>query len=110
MYVLVFFLFLIVPAVLGVAEVLHCLKIAMLSSKENSFEFNCIFLEEENAVIHLKAFCEERNWNGIKNGKEYFAIYNELSQEVLNECDLIAEKNDIEFLNSKEFFEKIKDY
>ena len=109
MYLFVFFLFLIIPAVLGVAEILHFLKLAMLSSGDNEYKFSCIFLEEENAIIKLKAFCEESNWNGIKRGKEFYAIYNELSENVLNECALIANKYDIEFLSVEEFYQKVKE-
>ena len=110
MYVILFFLFLIVPAVLGVAEILHLLKLAIISSNENRYTFTCIFLEEENAIMDLKSFCEEHNWNGMKIGKEFFAIYNELSPNVLNECRLIAAKNDNEFLNSEGFYNKIKNF
>lgn len=110
MYLILFFLFLIVPAVLGVAEILHLLKLAILSSKDNSYTFTCIFLEEENAIINLKTFCEEHNWNGMKIGNEFIAIYKELSLNVLDECRVIAAKNDIEFLKLDEFYKKIKEF
>ncbi len=110
MYILVFFLFLILPAVLGVAEILHFIKIAMLSSGDKGYKFNCIFLEEEDAVLKLKVFCEESNWNGIKSGREFYAVYRELSENVLNECRLIASKYDIEFLSLEDFCQIINEF
>ena len=109
MYVFVFFLFLILPAVLGVAEILHFLKLAMLSSDDKGYKFNCIFLDEDDAILKLKVFCEESNWNGKRSCREYFAIYKELSENVLNECGLIASKYDIELLSFEDFYQIIKE-
>lgn len=110
MYLFLFFLFLVIPAVLGVAEILHYLKLTMLSYREDGHKLSCIILDDENAVIQLKAFCEESNWNGIKSGKECFAIYKNLSENIFNECKTIANKNDIEFLSLEEFYNEIKDF
>ena len=110
MYVLVFFLFLILPAVLGVAEILHFIKLAMLSSGDKGYKFNCIFLEEEDAVLKLKVFCEECNWNGTKSGREYYAIYRELSKNVLDECKKIASEYDIGILSLEDFYQIINEF
>lgn len=109
MYIFFFFVFLVIPAIIGVAEMLHSLKMAMLLPKDDCRNFSCVFLQEENAVIQLKLFSEEVKWSGSKKTKENFAVYEKLSPKVLEECILLANENDFRIVDLEEFNRIIKE-
>lgn len=105
-----FILFLILPAVLGMAEILHLLKSFLLGCTVKGRRYSIVFLENEDAVTTLRTFCEEKNWYGRHADDKLFAVYKELSQEVLVDCREIAEKNDIIFLSADSLGGNIEEF
>ncbi len=105
-----FIIILIVPAVLGMAEILHLFKVYLLGYTRKGKKHSIVFLDNEDAVITLRAFCEEKNWYGKPVNNRFFAVYKGLSEEVFAECREIAEKNDIILLNIDDLTDYIKEF
>lgn len=106
---LIFIIFLIIPAVLGLAEILHYLKLLILSPESRSDRFCLSVLNEENAVLELRAFCEDNNWSKNPARYRFVAVYSELSADALDECKIIAEKNGVTLLKSSELNKFLKE-
>ena len=106
----VFILILIVPAVLGLAELLYLAKRLILAPMGKSKRCYAIFIEEKDAVLSLRAFCEENNWYGNFKKYSFFAVYDSLSEEIFKECELLAEQNNVTLIQVKDFSNKIKEF
>lgn len=106
---LIFIIFLIIPAVLGLAEILHYLKLLIISPESPSDRFCVSVLSEGNGSLELRAFCEENNWSRKPVRYRLVAVYSELSAETLDECKIIAEKNGVTLLRASQLNDFIKE-
>ena len=98
-------LFLIIPAVLGMAEILHFAKMLILSPYIKGDRYSLIVLENEDALFQLKNFFEENNWYGAKKLGKTIVVCKDLSSENYEECRQLAEANGAMLLD----YEKLKD-
>lgn len=102
---IIMILFLIIPAVLGMAEILHFVKMLILSPYIKCNRYSLIVLENEDALFQLKNFLEENNWYGSKKLGKTIVVCKDLSSENFEECKHLAETNGAKLLD----YEKLKD-
>lgn len=92
---LLFFIFLI-PAVLGVAEILHAIKLTLLSGKKQSFGVLVISPEKESFCEQLLSAAEKFKWNGRRYAERIIVLDVLEDENIRNECISLAGKLGIE--------------
>ena len=90
---IIIILFLIIPAVLGMSEILHVMKMLILSPHTECNKYSLIVLENEDALFLLKKFFEENNWNGSKKNGKAIVVFKNLTGNIYEECKAVALNN-----------------
>lgn len=93
-----------VPAMLGMAEMLHLLKVYIISPEKKMKKYLIVFLKDENSVRQLLCLLEEYNWIGKKYAERIIAVNMGLKEEdykkALNTANkgnmILCEYNEIE--------------
>lgn len=98
------FVFLI-PAMLGVAEILHKLKIIILAPKRADVSYNVIFLNNSEPVEQLSNAIYQSNWHGREYYGVLVAVNDFLNEENFVLCKELAQKNGVVFCSLKELYD-----
>jgi hypothetical protein len=95
MELIIYILFLFL-AVLGLADLIHCLRIAMLDIRGEDSKVVCCILKGKCADLKLRFVIEQYNWFGRKYADKIIAI-SYLDNEVTAErCRLLANRYNVE--------------
>lgn len=105
---IVFLSLFLIPAVLGLAEILHNLKCILLKPKKDIISYKIIVLTDDNPANQLLYAAEKFLWNGCDNGLNLIAVYNNLSFENFIECEKIAKRYDISFCWADELVNQLE--
>ena len=98
----IFFIVFIIPAILGVAELIHLLRVYIICPKINSTSYLIIFLGESSPCKQLAFAAEELSWRGKKYAQNIIAVDCGLNAEEYQICYSFCEKNNFIFCNTKE--------
>lgn len=99
--IILLFIFLI-PAMLGLAELLHILKLFILKPQKPIISYKVIFLTNDSAVQQLQYILEQYMWIGKNNNFNLVVVNSLLSEENYDECKLIANKHNLTFCSVEE--------
>jgi len=94
-------LFFLIPAMLGIAEILHIIKLYILFPK-SAESYVIIYLKNENASGQLMYALEQYFWFGKKYAKNIIAVNSGLSSDNYEICKSIALKHNIIFCSEEE--------
>lgn len=101
---LILFLIFLIPAMLGLAEIIHIFKTRIRYS-EASNSYMLVYLCGENPVEKLNYALEQYFWLGRRYVGNIIAVATDLSEENYNTCRNIALKHEIIFCNENELAE-----
>ena len=104
---ILFFIFLI-PAVLGVAEILHAVKLAVLSGKKHSSGVLVIVPDSELFYEQLMSAAEIFKWHGKRYAERIIVLDVLENGKSRDECILLAEKLGIEVCKTLDLPKKFK--
>lgn len=94
--------------IIGVSDLIHSFRLKLFKTSDiNQNTFIC-FLYDNSAELNLRYAIEQRNWYGQSFAGKIIAINNIDSINVLNECQKIAQNNDVSILTPDEFSCMIK--
>lgn len=96
----------VVLAILGLCELLHTIHLATFFKKREVRLLSVIFLKPEQSVSQLMFATEQQRWLGSDFAEYIVGITDDLSEEELNNCKLLASKNAI-ILCSKEMLSRV---
>ena len=96
---IVFGIVLIFPAMLGLAEMLHTLKMHLLSSPKRCERVLVVYPDDENFPRQIMKTAEERKWQGEKFAQRVLVSIKNISEENAEEVLSLAEKYGFEILN-----------
>lgn len=96
---IVFGIVLIFPAMLGLAEMLHTLKMHLLSSPKRCERVLVVYPDDENFPRQIMKTAEERKWQGEKFAQRVLVSIKNISEENAEEVMSLAEKYGFEILN-----------
>ena len=105
MFELLLILFLI-PAMLGLAEILHILKLYILKPEKPIISYKVVILTNTSPLEHMKYVIEQYLWQKEKNSAKLIFINSLLSEDNFNNCKALAESYDLGFCSREE----INDY
>lgn len=94
-----------IPAMLGLAELLHSLKLYILAPKNKAISYTVICLTGYSPQQQLRFAIEKYSWMGEKS---IIAVNTFVPEEDFEECREIAEKNNIIFCSADELTDAIK--
>ncbi len=92
---IIFKLLVLVPAVLGVSEIIHLIKMAINSPSKKPKNYWVVMLEEGSAEQQLKYAILKHTWQNSEY-KNLVVITNNVSGEELDVCKELAQKYGIE--------------
>ena len=99
---IILFLVFLIPAMLGLSEIIHIFKTCLLYPK-NTDSYVLIYLSDENPALKLNFVLEQYYWLGKRYVGSIIAVASDLSEENYDVCRAIAEKHGIIFCNENEF-------
>ena len=94
-------LFFLIPAMLGLSEIFHILKLYILFPKRIT-SYVIVYLNNENASGQLQYALEQYFWLGKKYARNIIAVSNNLDKESSEVCKKIAFKHGLIFCGSEE--------
>ncbi len=97
MKLLLFFLILIF-SLFGFCEALHLLKLFIIFPKRKMNSSLVIILSEETAINQITFAGEQLKWLGTKFADRVLAVSEDLNEETVKECKMLAEKYGIKFV------------
>lgn len=97
MWLLLFFVFLVL-FIFGLCEFLHFLHLKLIFPKRDMRSTLVIMLNEQNALKQIIFAGEQLRWLGDKYADRVIAVSEDLSEDTLNECILLAEKYHLKFV------------
>ena len=95
---IVFGIVLIFPAMLGLAEILHTLKMHLLSSPKRCERVLVVYPDDENFPRQIMKTAEERKWQGEKFAQRVLVSIKNISQENSQDVKDLALKYGFEIL------------
>jgi len=96
-----------IPAMLGLSELLHILKIRILSPKKPVISYNVIILNNDKPHQQLQHAIYQYLWHGRELGGVILAVNSFLNEENFSCCKELAEKNNIIFCSLDELYNLI---
>ncbi len=94
-----------VPTMLGLAEIIHWLKLLILSPKKKVPSYVVLYLTESSPREQISFAAEKYSYYGDRN---IIAVNTFVREEDFEECKAIADKNDIIFCSANELLENLK--
>ena len=91
------------PLMLGIADILHNLKLFLLGGKVKSQKTVIFLLDDEFPQRELALIAEQKRWQGKAFADKVYVIYTKLSKNEILECENIARKNNIFLYSLKDF-------
>ena len=92
MFEVIFCFLMLVPTMLGIAELIHMLKSSIINKKGKIFSYIVVVLENETAVSQLLYQIEKYKWQGNRYAQNIVAINSYLDEENEKLCGEIAKK------------------
>lgn len=102
--IFLFVLFLI-PAMLGIAEILHIIKLFILKPQKSIISYKIVILTNDMPFEHMKYVIEKYIWQHSKNSAKLIFVYSLLDEENFNECKMLAEQFGLGFYSKEEIVE-----
>ena len=102
---IILILMLLFPSMLGLAEILHFIKVYILLSKVKPQKTVLVYLKGKKSVEQLEYVIEEYHWYGEQYAKKIAAIDYGIPDDLIEECKEIAKRNNVLFY-SKEFLKE----
>ena len=99
---LIFFIVFTIPAICGVSELIHILRVKFISPKAFAPKYLLIYLGDNSPYEQLVASADELFWYGKKYAQNIIAVDCGIKQEEYYNCREFCEKNNFIFCNSKE--------
>ena len=101
-FLLVLFL---IPAMLGLAEILHILKLHILKPQKPMISYKVIILTDDTAVENMRYAIEQYLWQPGNNNGNLVFVNSLLNKENFTVCKELAERYSIGFYSKKELEE-----
>lgn len=101
MAVRIFFYLLLIPAMLGLSEIIHYLKIYITKPKGNVRKYMIVYLKGSDCALKLKSVLEEYFWYGKRYCERILVLDGGI--EDVSECESIARRNKVVILKEKVF-------
>lgn len=95
-----------IPAMLGLAEILHILKLYILKPQNPIISYKMIILTDSSPVEHMKYVIEQYLWQSKKNNSSLIFVNSLLCEENFKACKNLAEHYGFSFYSKEE----IKEY
>lgn len=108
MFEFVLILILLIPVILGLAELLHIFKLSVLRPKKPIVAYKMIFLTDDSCVEQLLYAKEQFLWQGKSQYLNLVIINSNLSKQNFDDCAEIAEKFGFIFCSADELQNYIK--
>lgn len=86
---------------LGLAELIHALRLLCIAPKKRALTYMVIYLNDDCAEQQLAHFLEQRAWLGSRYADFTIAIDSDLSEKNKQACHRLAENSDIIFCGSE---------
>ena len=102
---IIFFALFTIPALLGVAELIHLIKVYIISPKNTAVKYLLIFLGKNSPYEQLTTVAEEFFWRGKKYAQNIIAVNLDISDEDYIYCRSFCDKNNFIFCNVDEISE-----
>ena len=83
------------PSMLGLAEIIHMIKLYILLPKVKPQKAVIVYLNGEKSVEQLQFVIQEYLWYGEKYAKKIAAVDKGIPEDLVDKCVDIAVKNDI---------------
>ena len=99
---LIFFLVFLIPALLGVSEIIHLVRMSLFSLNGINSPYVVVWLKDDTAENQILSVCEQYSWSGKKYAQNIIAINSTLSDDKFEICKQMAEKNNIYFCTAEE--------
>lgn len=85
------------PSMLGLAEIIHMIKLYILLPKVKPQKAVIVYLNGEKSVEQLQFVIQEYLWYGEKYAKKIAAVDKGIPEDLVDKCIDIAVRNDIIF-------------
>ncbi len=99
---LIFFIIFTIPAIYGVAELIHLIRSHFIAPKTLAPKYLIICLGENSPYEQLAIIAEELFWQGKKYAQNIIAVDCGISRDEYLNCREFCDKNNFIFCNSKE--------
>lgn len=101
MAVRIFFYLLLIPAMLGLSEIIHYLKVYIMKPKGNIKKYMIVYLKGTDCAFKLKSVLEEYFWYGKRYCEGILVLDGGI--EDIFECESMAQRNKVVILKEKVF-------
>ena len=101
----VFILFFAIPAILGLAEILHTARLWILSGKDKGEKMLILGPENENFHNQILKTYEEARWQGEKLAKKIIVVDSCLSEENKKECEKLVQRLGLTMFSRSQLFD-----
>lgn len=88
--------------ILGFAEVLHNIKLLILSPKHKTLEYALVILSSDTPQLQIKYIAEKCRWQGEKYAKGVFAVNSFVNKDDFEVCKRLSDKYNINFCSAEE--------
>ena len=85
----------VILCILGLAEVIHAIKLYIFSPKKKALTYQVIYLSSQDAENQLRYIGEKYRWQGRRFADNVIAVNNAVNIEDFKLCAEIAEKYNI---------------
>lgn len=99
---IVIYLFLLFLSVVGLCDIIHCVRISLLDIKSESNKILCCKLKGKLADLQLRFVVEQYNWFGRKYADKIVAISYLEDEALIERCKYIADIHNIQYINHTE--------
>ncbi len=96
-----------IPAMLGIAEILHIFKLYVLKPREPMISYKVVVLTDGTALAQLRFVAEQYIWSG-KSGDDVIIVNSLLNEENFKECKKIAQNNNFIYCSADELGKYLK--
>lgn len=101
---ILFFIFCI-PTILGLAEIIHTIKLLLISCKDYEGKNLVIVPDNENFQKMIIRTAERMRWQGKSYAERVIILDYLLNAENKNECCLLAQKFDLEICDKEQLLD-----
>lgn len=98
-----FYFVLVFVFIIGISDIIHNSKLYLFKSKSITNNVLICYLTDDSAELNLNYAIEQQTWYGPNFIRQIIAINNIESFEILEQCEKIAEINNINIITPEEF-------
>lgn len=96
-----------IPEILGLAEILHTIKLMLISPRPKGTDVMIIIPDNESFAKQLANAAEQRRWHGKRYAGRIIVLDTNLSEEARAECAALARRLNIEICSGTELLKKL---